>query len=96
MIILIDKMDDELLNSFECWNCLKVCLVLKWGMIVEWSDREGLKIFVELMKIIGECDGFLMCDISYFENIYDVLYEDGDVELFLVKLDLKENIVKVN
>ena len=38
------------------------------------------------MKITGERDGFLTRDISYFENIYDALHEDGDAELFLVKL----------
>ena len=48
------------------------------------------------MKITGERDGFLTRDISYFENIYDALHEDGDAELFLVKLDPKENIAKVN
>ncbi len=48
------------------------------------------------MKITGERDGFLTRDISYFENIYDALHEDGDAERFLVKLDPKENIAKVN
>ncbi|UXT30073.1 lipid II:glycine glycyltransferase [Staphylococcus aureus] len=96
MITPIDKNDDELLNSFERRNRSKVRLALKRGTTVERSDREGLKTFAELMKITGERDGFLTRDISYFENIYDVLHEDGDAELFLVKLDPKENIAKVN
>ena len=41
------------------------------------------------MKITGERDGFLTRDISYFENIYDALHEDGDAELFLVKVGSK-------
>ena len=40
------------------------------------------------MKITGERDGFLTRDLSYFQNIYDSLHEDGD-ELFLVKLEPK-------
>ncbi|HCZ8797390.1 TPA: lipid II:glycine glycyltransferase [Staphylococcus aureus] len=96
MITPIDKTDDELLNSFERRNRSKVRLALKRGTTVERSDREGLKTFAELMKITGERDGFLTRDISYFENIYDALHEDGDAELFLVKLDPKENIAKVN
>ncbi|HDH6571047.1 lipid II:glycine glycyltransferase FemX [Staphylococcus aureus] len=96
MITPIDKNDDELLNSFERRNRSKVRLALKRGTTVERSDREGLKTFAELMKITGERDGFLTRDISYFENIYDALHEDGDAELFLVKLDPKENIAKVN
>ncbi|SUJ53196.1 FmhB protein of FemAB family involved in peptidoglycan interpeptide biosynthesis [Staphylococcus aureus] len=95
MITPIDKNDDELLNSFERRNRSKVRLALKRGTTVERSDREGLKTFAELMKITGERDGFLTRDISYFENIYDALHEDGDAELFLVKLDPKENIAKV-
>ncbi|HDY9542933.1 TPA: lipid II:glycine glycyltransferase [Staphylococcus argenteus] len=96
MITPIDKTDDKLLNSFERRNRSKVRLALKRGTTVERSNREGLKTFAELMKITGERDGFLTRDISYFENIYDALHEDGDAELFLVKLDPKENIAKVN
>ena len=35
-------------------------------------------------------------DISYFENIYDALHEDGDAELFLVKLEPKPVLDTVN
>ena len=35
-------------------------------------------------------------DISYFENIYDALHEDGDAELFLVKLEPKPVLDMVN
>ena len=48
------------------------------------------------MKITGERDGFLTRDISYFENIYDALHEDGDAELFLVKLEPKPVLDMVN
>ena len=48
------------------------------------------------MKITGERDGFLTRDISYFENIYDALHEDGDAELFLVKLEPKPVLEKIN
>ncbi|EHJ09015.1 lipid II:glycine glycyltransferase FemX [Staphylococcus simiae] len=96
MITPIDKSDDELLESFERRNRSKVRLALKRGTTVERSDREGLKTFAELMKITGERDGFLTRDISYFENIYDALHEDGDAELFLVKLDPTSNLQKVN
>ena len=47
------------------------------------------------MKITGERDGFLTRDISYFENIYDALHEDGDAELFLVKLEPKPVLEKL-
>ena len=36
----------------------KVRLALKRGTKVERSNREGLKIFANLMKITGERDGF--------------------------------------
>ena len=48
------------------------------------------------MKITGKRDGFLTRDISYFENIYDALHEDGDAELFLVKLEPKPVLEQVN
>ena len=35
------------------------------------------------MKITGERDGFLTRDLSYFQNIYDSLHEDGDVNYSL-------------
>ncbi|OMG43364.1 N-acetyltransferase, partial [Paenibacillus macerans] len=76
MITPIDKTDDELVQSFERRNRSKVRLALKRGTKVERSNREGLKIFANLMKITGERDGFLTRDISYFENIYDALHED--------------------
>ena len=96
MITPIDKTDDELVQSFERRNRSKVRLALKRGTKVERSNREGLKIFANLMKITGERDGFLTRDISYFENIYDALHEDGDAELFLVKLEPKPVLDMVN
>ena len=96
MITPIDKTDDELVQSFERRNRSKVRLALKRGTKVERSNREGLKVFANLMKITGERDGFLTRDISYFENIYDALHEDGDAELFLVKLEPKPVLDTVN
>lgn len=96
MITPIDKTDDELVQSFERRNRSKVRLALKRGTKVERSNCEGLKIFANLMKITGERDGFLTRDISYFENIYDALHEDGDAELFLVKLEPKPVLDTVN
>ena len=58
MITPIDKTDDELVQSFERRNRSKVRLALKRGTKVERSNREGLKIFANLMKITGERDGF--------------------------------------
>ncbi|MCH4522912.1 lipid II:glycine glycyltransferase FemX [Staphylococcus haemolyticus] len=89
MITPIDKSDEEIFQSFERRNRSKVRLSLKRGTKVEHSNREGLKNFAELMKITGERDGFLTRDLSYFQNIYDSLHEDGDAELFLVKLEPK-------
>ena len=95
MITPIDKTDDELVQSFERRNRSKVRLALKRGTKVERSNREGLKIFANLMKITGR-EMVLTRDISYFENIYDALHEDGDAELFLVKLEPKPVLDTVN
>ena len=89
MITPIDKDDESLIQSFERRNRSKVRLALKRGTKVEKSDRAGLETFANLMKITGERDGFLTRDISYFQNIYDALHDDGDAELFLVKLEPK-------
>ena len=70
-------------------------VALKRGTKVERTGR-GLKTFANLMKITGKRDGFLTRDISYFENIYDALHEDGDAELFLVKLEPKPVLEQVN
>ncbi|UDI77706.1 lipid II:glycine glycyltransferase FemX [Staphylococcus taiwanensis] len=96
MITPIDKTDEEIFQSYERRNRSKVRLSLKRGTKVERSNREGLKTFAELMKITGERDGFLTRDISYFENIYDALHEDGDAELFLVKLEPKPVLEDIN
>ncbi|GAA6826339.1 lipid II:glycine glycyltransferase FemX [Helicobacter pylori] len=89
MITPIDKDDESLIQSFERRNRSKVRLALKRGTKVEKSNRAGLETFANLMKITGERDGFLTRDISYFQNIYDALHDDGDAELFLVKLEPK-------
>ena len=96
MITPIDKTDDEIIQNFERRNRSKVRLALKRGTKVEHSNREGLKTFAKLMQITGERDGFLTRDISYFENIYDSLHEDGDAELFLVKLEPQQVLDETN
>ncbi|KRG08096.1 lipid II:glycine glycyltransferase FemX [Staphylococcus sp. NAM3COL9] len=102
MITPIEKSDEELIQSFERRNRSKVRLALKRGTTVERSNREGLKIFANLMQITGERDGFLTRDISYFQNIYNAMNPDGDAELFLVKLepkpvlkDLREDLLQL-
>ncbi|AKC75557.1 peptidoglycan pentaglycine interpeptide biosynthetic protein FmhB [Staphylococcus haemolyticus] len=89
MITPIDKSDEEIFQSFERRNRSKVRLSLKRGTKVDVQIEKGLKNFAELIKITGERDGFLTRDLSYFQNIYDSLHEDGDAELFLVKLEPK-------
>ncbi|KDP12726.1 N-acetyltransferase [Staphylococcus chromogenes] len=89
MITPLDQTDEELIKSFDNRNRSKVRLALKRGTKVERKGREDLKIFAQLMKETGERDGFLTRDVSYFETIYDALHEDGDAELFLVKLEPK-------
>lgn len=96
MITPIDKSDEDIIQSFERRNRSKVRLALKRGTKVEKAGREGLKTFAHLMQITGERDGFLTRDISYFENIYDALHDDGDAELFLVKLEPKPVLETVN
>lgn len=96
MITPIDKSDEDIIQSFERRNRSKVRLALKRGTKVERAGRDGLKIFAHLMQITGERDGFLTRDISYFENIYDALHDDGDAELFLVKLEPKPVLETVN
>ncbi|HBY83850.1 MULTISPECIES: lipid II:glycine glycyltransferase FemX [Staphylococcus] len=96
MITPIDKSDEEIIQSFERRNRSKVRLALKRGTKVERAGRDGLKTFAYLMQITGERDGFLTRDISYFENIYDALHDDGDAELFLVKLEPKPVLETVN
>ncbi|MEJ7497636.1 lipid II:glycine glycyltransferase FemX [Staphylococcus warneri] len=96
MITPIDKSDEDIIQSFERRNRSKVRLTLKRGTKVERAGREGLKTFAHLMQITGERDGFLTRDISYFENIYDALHDDGDAELFLVKLEPKPVLETVN
>lgn len=94
MITPIDKSDEELIKSFDKRNRSKVRLALRRGTQVEHAGREGLGTFAQLMKITGERDGFLTRDVSYFETIYDALHEDGDAELFLVKLEPKPVIAE--
>ncbi|AGZ25048.1 MULTISPECIES: lipid II:glycine glycyltransferase FemX [Staphylococcus] len=96
MITPIDKSDEDIIQSFERRNRSKVRLALKRGTKVERAGRDGLKTFAHLMQITGERDGFLTRDISYFENIYDALHDDGDAELFLVKLEPKPVLETVN
>ena len=94
MITPIDKTDDELFKT------LNVVIVLK----LDWRLNEVLKLNTQIVKglkhlrkqITGERDGFLTRDISYFENIYDSLHEDGDAELFLVKLEPQQVLDETN
>ena len=95
MITPIDKSDEELIKSFDKRNRSKSKTCPKtWYSRVEHAGREGLGTFAQLMKITGERDGFLTRDVSYFETIYDALHEDGDAELFLVKLEPKPVIAE--
>lgn len=86
MITDISVDDNALLQSFERNNRSKVKRSLKMGTECVKGDRSDLQTFAELMKITGERDGFLIRDVSYFENIYDALNPNGDAEVFLVKL----------
>ncbi len=95
MITDIDKSEKELMNSFQSRTRSVIKKSMKNGLSCEKCDKSELKKFYNLMEITAKRDEFNYRGYEYFENLMNVLEEDGDCELYLTKL-IPQKVKKSN
>jgi len=78
---------DELMASFKPKTRYNIRLAERRGVEVpEECRRHDLPAFYELLKTTAERDGFVVRDISYFYDIWDLIIEPGLGRLFLAQV----------
>ena len=89
MIMQVDgRTDDELLMSFKPQCRRNVRIAEKKGVeVISECTREQLQPFFDLYKTTAERDGFTGRPLSYFENLWDNLAENGLAKLFLTRYE---------
>lgn len=86
----LDRTPDELLKKFHHKTRYNIKVAQKKGVEIYEGTKADLKEFVRIMEVTGERDGFITRPLSYFENMYDVLYPEGKLKLYLAKYNVKQ------
>jgi lipid II:glycine glycyltransferase (peptidoglycan interpeptide bridge formation enzyme) len=84
----LDKTEDDLMASFHQKWRYNIRLAEKKGVTVRPDcPRSDLPAFYELLRETCKRDGFLVRDLSYFENMWDALVPAGYMRLCMTYLD---------
>ncbi len=86
----LDRSPDELLKKFHHKTRYNIKVAQKKGVEIIEGTREDLEDFVRIMEVTGERDGFITRPLSYFQNMYDILYPQGLFKLYLAKYNVKK------
>lgn len=79
----INKSEEELMASFHEKTRYNIRLSARKGVTVQIeTDREKLKEFYAVHQETAKRDGFLIRDISYYYDIWDMMYPSGKMKLF--------------
>lgn len=78
----LDKSEDDLMAAFHQKWRYNIRLAEKKGVTVQLDcPRADLPAFYELLRETCDRDGFLVRDLSYFENMWDALTPPGYMRL---------------
>ncbi len=74
---------DELLAQFKSKTRYNIRLAERKGVTVRLGHRDDLPDFYEILTATAERDGFVVREISYFYDIWDLIIKAGLGQLFL-------------
>ena len=62
------------------------------GVRVREITRDELPIFKDIMQHTGERREFIDRPLSYYENMWDSLHDDGILKILIAEIDFDEEI----
>lgn len=86
----LDRPLDALMKKFHHKTRYNIRLAEKKGVEIYEGTREELAEFERIMKVTGERDGFITRPLSYFQDMYDELYPQGKLKLYLARYDVEK------
>lgn len=67
----------------------------KFGITMKELSYDELPRFQEIMKETGERKGFSIRNLDYFQNMYNLFHDTGEIKYYITELNLKEYIDKL-
>ncbi len=91
-ITVKDKSIDELMKSMDPKTRQILRKNERLGVKVREISRDELPIFKKIMQHTGERREFIDRPLSYYENMWDSLHDDGILKILIAEVDFDEEI----
>lgn len=92
---LEDKTKDQILKEMKPNTRNTIRKAEKIGIQIKELKYEELDKFQDIMIETGERKNFAIRDLSYYQEMYKLLYDKNQVKFLITELDLKEYIKKL-
>ena len=89
---LKNKTEDDILKEMKANARNIIRKTLKFGIDVKEISYDELERFQNIMVETGERKGFSVRNISYFQEMYKLFHDKGEVKFFITELNLKNYI----
>lgn len=86
------KTEEEILKNMKPNTRNTIRKTLKNGIEIRELTREELPIFLKIMEETGKRKGFAIRDLSYYQHMYDVFHERGEIKYLVTTLNLTHHI----
>ena len=86
------KTEEEILKNMKPNTRNTIRKTLKNGIEIRELTREELPIFLKIMEETGKRKCFAIRDLSYYQHMYDVLHDRGEIKYLVTTLNLTHHI----
>lgn len=86
------KTEEEVFNGFKPNTRNKIRKALKCGVTVRELDYDELDKFVEIVESSGSRKNFHSRSLKYYQRMYNLFHENGDVKFLVTELDMDKYI----
>ena len=86
------KTEEEILKNMKPNTRNTIRKTLKNGIEIRELTREELPIFLKIMEETGKRKGFAIRDLSYYQHMYDVFHDRGEIKYLVTTLNLTHHI----
>ena len=86
------KSEEEILKNMKPNTRNTIRKTLKNGIEIKELTRDELTIFLKIMEETGKRKGFAIRDLTYYQHMYDVFHDRGEIKYLVTTLNLKHHI----
>ncbi len=89
---LVGKSKEQILKEMNGNTRRAIQKAEHWGVVVRELSKEELPIFKDIMQKTSERKEFKDHTLTYYETMYDLFHEKGEIQYMLAEINLDKNL----